>query len=65
VQTGPKHSISPGWRVNAADAGPHAPAPRVVAKFERDLIERSGAQTLQELLDTGIARYFLGIAASG
>jgi len=51
--------------VNAADAGPHAPAPRVVAKFERDLIERSGAQTLQELLDTGIARYFLGIAASG
>ena len=27
-------------------------------------IERSCAQTLQELLDTGIARYFLGIAAS-
>ena len=45
--------------VNAADAGPLAPTPRVVAKFERDFIERSGAQTLQELLDTGIARYFL------
>ena len=45
--------------VNAADAGPLAPTPRVLAKFERDFIERSGAQTLQELLDTGIARYFL------
>ena len=45
--------------VNAVHAGPLAPAPHVVAKFERDFIERSGAQTLQELLDTGIARYFL------
>ena len=43
----------------AAHAGPYAPAPRVVAKYERDFIERSGAQTLEELLDTGINRYFL------
>ena len=45
--------------VNAAHAGPYAPAPRVVAKYERDFIERSGAQTLEELLETGIVRYFL------
>ena len=44
---------------NVAHAGPFAPAPRVVAKYERDFIERSGAQTLEELLDTGINRYFL------
>ena len=44
---------------NAAQAGPFAPAPRVVAKYERDFIERSGAQTLEELLETGITRYFL------
>ncbi len=44
---------------NAAHAGSLAPAPRVIAKYERDFIERSGAQTLQELLDTGISRYFL------
>ena len=43
----------------AAQAGPLAPAPRVVATYDRDFIERSGAQTLQELLDTGIIRYFL------
>jgi len=43
----------------AAQAGPRAPAPRVVATYDRDFIERSGAQTLQELLDTGIIRYFL------
>ena len=42
----------------AAHAGPLAPAPRVVAKYDRNFIERSGAQTLQELLDTGIIRYF-------
>ena len=45
--------------VNAAHADSLAPEPRVVAKFERDFIERSGAQTLEELLDTGIIRYFL------
>ena len=44
---------------NAAHAGPFAPAPRVIAKYERDFIERSGAQTLEELLETGIIRYFL------
>ncbi len=44
---------------NTLHAGSLAPAPRVTAKFERDFIERSGAQTLEELLDTGIARYFL------
>ena len=43
----------------AAHAGSLAPAPRVIAKYERSFIERSGAQTLQELLDTGIVRYFL------
>ena len=42
----------------AAHAGPLAPQPRVVAKYDRNFIERSGAQTLQELLDTGIIRYF-------
>ena len=45
--------------VNAAHAGSLAPEPRVIAKFDRDFIERSGAQTLEELLDTGIVRYFL------
>ena len=44
---------------NAAHAGSLAPAPRVIAKYERNFIERSGAQTLEELLDTGIVRYFL------
>ena len=44
---------------NAVHAGSLAPAPRVVAEFDRNFIERSGAQTLEELLDTGIARYFL------
>ncbi len=45
--------------VGAAQAGPLAPAPRVVATYDRNFIERSGAQTMQELLDTGIIRYFL------
>ena len=43
----------------AAHAGPLAPKPRVIAKYERAFLERSGSQTLQELLDTGIVRYFL------
>lgn len=42
-----------------ANAGPFAPAPRVIAKYERAFIERTGSQTLEELLDTGILRYFL------
>ena len=46
-------------QTSAAEAGSLAPAPRVVAKYDRNFIERSGAQTLQELLDTGIIRYFL------
>ena len=45
--------------VNAVHAGSLAPAPRVIAKYERDFMVRSGAQTLEELLDTGIVRYFL------
>ncbi|MDE0334810.1 MAG: TonB-dependent receptor [Defluviicoccus sp.] len=42
-----------------ANAGSLAPAPRVIVKFERDLLEGSGSQNLQELLDTGIIRYLL------
>ena len=45
--------------VNTAQAGSLAPAPRIIATYERDFLERSGSQTLEELLDTGIARYFL------
>ena len=45
--------------VHLAHAGPLAPQPRVVATYDRDFIERSGTQTMQELLDTGIIRYFL------
>ena len=44
---------------SVAHAGSLAPGPRVVAEYDRSFIERSGAQTLQELLDTGIVRYFL------
>ena len=44
---------------NTAHAGSLAPAPRVIAKYERDFLERSGSQTLEELLNTGIIRYFL------
>ena len=43
----------------AAQAGPLAPPARVVAAYDRNFIERSGAQTMQELLNTGIIRYFL------
>ena len=45
--------------VTVAHAGPLAPQPRVVATYDRDFLARSGSQTLEELLDTGIARYFL------
>ncbi|MDE2759567.1 MAG: TonB-dependent receptor plug domain-containing protein [Paracoccaceae bacterium] len=38
--------------------GPLAPEFRVIASRDRDFIERSGAATLEELLDTGIVRYF-------
>ena len=39
-------------------SGPLAPEMRVIASRDRDFIERSGAQTIEELLDTGIVRYF-------
>ena len=39
-------------------SGPLGPEMRVVASRDRDFIERSGAQTFEELLDTGIVRYF-------
>ena len=48
-----------GPAANAAYAGSLAPAPRVIAKYERNFLERSGSQTLEELLNTGIIRYFL------
>ena len=44
---------------SVAHAGPLAPAPRVIATYERNFIERTGSQTLEELLDTGIIRYAL------
>ncbi len=44
--------------VMISHAGPLAPAPQVIAEYDRKFIERSGAQTLEELLDTGIIRYF-------
>ena len=39
-------------------AGALAPAPEIVAQYDRAFIERSGAQTFGEMLDTGIIRYF-------
>ncbi len=41
-----------------AHAGELAPAPEIVAEYDRSFIERSGAQTFGEMLDTGILRYF-------
>ena len=41
-----------------ARAGALAPAPEIVALYDRAFIERSGAQTFGEMLDTGIIRYF-------
>jgi len=34
------------------------PAPQIIAEYDRSFIERSGAQTFGEMLDTGIIRYF-------
>ncbi len=48
-----------GPAASAAYAGSLAPQPRVIAKYERDFLARSGSQTLEELLNTGIVRYFL------
>ena len=39
-------------------AGALAPAPEIIAEYDRSFIERSGAQTFGEMLDTGIIRYF-------
>ncbi|MYK33208.1 MAG: TonB-dependent receptor, partial [Boseongicola sp. SB0670_bin_30] len=47
-----------GLAGTSAWSGPLAPYMRVVAERDRDFIERSGAQTIEELLDTGIVRYF-------
>ncbi|MXW87885.1 MAG: hypothetical protein F4Z55_19125, partial [Boseongicola sp. SB0667_bin_21] len=47
-----------GLAGTSAWSGPLAPDMRVVAERDRDFIERSGAQTIEELLDTGIVRYF-------
>jgi len=44
--------------VGPAQAGALAPAPQIIAKYDRGFIERSGAQTFGEMLDTGILRYF-------
>lgn len=52
-------ALAAGPVANAAYAGSLAPAPRVIATYEHDFFERSGAQTLEELLETGIVRYFL------
>ena len=38
--------------------GTLAPAPQLIAEYDRSFIERSGAQTFGEMLDTGIIRYF-------
>ena len=45
-----------GWL--PVQAGPLAPATRVITDRDRGFLEWSGAQTLEELLDTGIVRYF-------
>ncbi len=41
-----------------ARAGALAPAPQIVAEYDRGFIEGFGAQTFGEILDTGIIRYF-------
>ncbi len=41
-----------------AKAGSLAPAPRVTTTYEHDFLHRTGAQTFEELLNTGIIRYF-------
>ena len=46
----------PGWA--PVQAGSLAPAARVISERDRDFLEWSGAQTVEELLDTGIVRYF-------
>ena len=43
------------FQARAAELGP---APQILATYDRSFIERSGAQTFEEMLDTGTARYF-------
>ena len=49
-------AVSAVLGVSAVEAGSLAPGPRVIAERDRDFLERSGAQTIEELLDTGIVR---------
>ncbi len=51
-------SLFAGLGLLPVQAGPLAPGTRVIADRDRDFLEWSGAQTLEELLDTGIVRYF-------
>ncbi len=46
------------FAASMVEAGSLAPSARVISERDRDFLERSGAQTLEELLDTGIVRYF-------
>ncbi len=41
-----------------AYSGKLGPGPQIIAEYDRGFIERSGAQSFGELLDTGIVRYF-------
>ena len=51
-------SLFAGLGLLPVQAGPLAPGTRVITDRDRDFLEWSGAQTLEELLDTGIVRYF-------
>ncbi len=51
-------AVSAFLAMNVAHAGSLAPAPQIIAEYDRSFIERSGAQTFGEMLDTGIIRYF-------
>ena len=51
-------AVSALLAMNVAHAGSFAPAPQIIAEYDRSFIERSGAQTFGEMLDTGIIRYF-------
>ncbi len=46
------------FSVSQVQADSLAPAPQIIAEYDRSFIERFGAQTFEELLDTGILRYF-------
>ena len=51
-------AVSALLAMNVAHAGSLAPSPQIIAEYDRSFIERSGAQTFGEMLDTGIIRYF-------